>query len=260
MGSYKEKCLFNFFVDSPKDIKDGTQQMMRKLFDYIVESDYAKVDRALNESKPMKYSIQGYEEAIDIEDDIKRKLISAGYASALIDAMQLYVEKINAQNEIFKVNTKYKNMILEILAKRGTLLHGDLASALGISPSGLNAVIKQMNGTSVKLISVEKISKYKLYSITPIAYKYIMKQEQDYPQRKDILNLKQDSKEYLQILRYKELRFYDAFHIEYCQKRDVEGVDIGLSRKLPQTTVKYGDRMAKNAQIIKNEKILAKVI
>ncbi len=175
MNVNDEKYAFNFFVDDSKDIKSGTQKIMSRLLESIVSSDYTKIESMLKESKSMRYSIQGYEEYVDISVELKSKLVSAGYASALVDAMQLYVEKVSAQNEILKINTKYRDRILKILERRGTLLHNDLASELGVSASALNAIIKQMNGTGTKLISVEKVSKYKLYSLTPIAYKYIRK-------------------------------------------------------------------------------------
>lgn len=254
MDTYRERYAFNFFVDNPKDIKDGTQQMMCKLLDYIVESDYVKIDSLLKESKVMRYSIQGYEEDVDISDEIKEKLMSAGYASALVDAMQLYVEKISAQNEILKVNTKYKNTVLRILEKRGTLLHGDLASALGVSPSALNAIIKQMNGTSVKLISVEQISKYKLYSLTPIAYKYIIKQEQDHFPRKKLM-FGQETKGYVQTSKYKGHRFYDKLYIETQDKE--ENQEIKTLKKITQTLPKYSEKAMYDTQMLKYKKKLA---
>ena len=55
------------------------------------------------------------------------------------------------------------------------MFHKDLANAIGVSPSGLNAVIKQMNAYPVKTINIQDVSKYKLYSMTPVAYRYCMK-------------------------------------------------------------------------------------
>lgn len=255
METNAEKYTFNFFVDSPQEIKERNQQMMRKLLDSMVEMDWTEIDKLLKESKATRYSIQGYEEDVEVPKDIKEKLISAGYASALIDAMQLYVEKINTQNEIYKINTKYRDVILRILAKRGTLLHGDLASALGVSPSGLNAIIKQMNGTTVKLISVEEISKYKLYSITPVAYKYIMRQEQEHLPRKDNTISKYGIDGYVLASKYKERPAFVDLNIE-C--RDIEELKrIEVLHKITHTNQKYGERVVANTQILKFEKKLA---
>lgn len=185
MGKQEREYAFNFFLDPPQKIKQGTQRMIRAMVDHMVDADYVEVGKMLQESKHMRYSIQGYEEATAISGETKAMLVNAGYASAVLDAMQLYAEKMEAQNEILKVNTKYRDTLLRILAKRGTLLHRDLASALGVSPSGLSAIITQMNATSVKLVNVEAISKYTLYSITPVAYKYITKQDQGHlPEKK----------------------------------------------------------------------------
>lgn len=121
----------------------------------------------------MRYSAQGYLEESKVAKDEKETLVQAGYQCALMDVMQMYLEHLNTQYDIQKISTKYRDEVLSVLAKRGTMLHGDLASAIEVSASGLNAVIKRMNATPVKLVSVEEVSKYKLYSITPIAYKYI---------------------------------------------------------------------------------------
>lgn len=121
----------------------------------------------------MRYSAQGYLEESKVAKKEKETFVQIGYEYALLDVMQMYLEKLNVQNEIQQISTKYKDEVLSVLAKRGTMLHGDLASTIEVSASGLNAIIKRMNATSVKLINVEEVSKYKLYSITPIAYKYI---------------------------------------------------------------------------------------
>lgn len=254
MGTNNEKYAFNFFVDNPRDIRNGTQEMMCKMLDCIIESDYMKFDSLLAESKVMRYSIQGYEEDVDVPEEIKMNLKSAGYATALLDAMQLYLEKMSIQNEILRVKTKYRDTVLRILEKRGTLLHGDLASALGVSPSALNAIIKQMNGTSVKLIAVEQISKYKLYSLTPIAYKYIVKQEQDHFLRKR-MPLRQNMNGYIETSKYNGYKIYSELNLEYQDKEQKE--EINNLKGMTQITPKYGERMLNNPQILKTKKKLA---
>lgn len=171
-----ENYTCNFFTESPEQIREKTQRLMRKLMESVADCDFAQVNQLLQDSKSMRYSIQGYKEELTVAHEIKEMLTNAGYATAIIDAMQLYTEKLHAQNEIFKIKTKYRDKLLQVLAERGTLLHSDLASALGVSPSGLNAIIRQMDAVSVKLVRTEAVSKYKLYSITPTAYKYIMSQ------------------------------------------------------------------------------------
>ena len=89
--------------------------------------------------------------------------------------MQIYLNKVSAQKEIDKIKTKYKDDVLRILMKNRIMFHKDLAGALGVSPSGLNAIIKQMNASSVKLINTDNASKFKLYSLTPVAYQYCSK-------------------------------------------------------------------------------------
>lgn len=255
MGTYKEEFAFNFFVDDPKEIKQGTQRMVRVLMDYIAESNFTAINELLQAGKQMRYSIQGYEEDVNTSEEIKTMLTSAGYTSALLDAMQLYVDKANAQNEILKVKTKYRDAVLRALAKRGTLLHGDLASVISVSPSQLNAIIKQMNETSVKLVNVEEISKYKLYSITPVAYKYIMKQEQEYLPRKDKKLPAWKSREYVvPASRYNEQEFTIELYIDKTE--NVKRKELEVVKRLSRVTPKYSENVV-STQILPYKKKLA---
>ena len=165
----------NFFVDNLVAIKNKSRRLMKEFIALLSEAKFDELTDRSQASKPMRYSIEAYIESVPIESDSKEMLVQAGYNSALIDAMQLYTNEINMQREIKNIPTQYKDELLYILKKRGTLLHKDLASELEVSPSELTAIIKKMNSSSVKLINVEEISKFKLYSLTPIAYQYIAK-------------------------------------------------------------------------------------
>lgn len=175
MNTYQEKYVSNFMVDGPEKIREKTQRLIKTLAETLTEADFTEINHLLQEVKPMGYSIQGYLERLHLAKDEKDMLMHAGYNSALLDMMRLYTANLYEQEEIQKVTTKYRNMILRILAKRGTLLHKDLAAELMTTPNNLTAIIKQMNATTVKLIHVEEFSKFKAYSLTPIARQYIEK-------------------------------------------------------------------------------------
>ena len=157
---YEANTKSEFFADSLEVIRKKNRFLLLELTEWILNSDYQSADGAYQTLKTTKYSVQGYMEALDMEEDIKGKVFDAGYVSALTDLM--------------------------ILFERGTLLHKELASELGVSSSALNAIIKLMNFTSVKVIKAERCSKYKWYSLTPLAYKYVKekKKRQEYPNEK----------------------------------------------------------------------------
>lgn len=169
------QLISNFFLDSTKEIRAKTRRLAKKMADLFAESKYEEVQILLEEARPMRYSLQGCIDSIEIDDDKKNMLVQAGYNSAIIDTLQLYMNEVNIQKEIQSIPTQYKDKLLHILKKRGTLLHKDLAAELGVSASELTDLIRKMNSTSVKLINVEAVSKYKLYSLTPIANQYIKK-------------------------------------------------------------------------------------
>lgn len=181
MNTYQEKYASNFMVDEPEKIREKTQRLIKMLTETLTEENFTEIDHLLQETKPMSYSIQRYLEKLQLEKNEKDMLMHAGYNSALLDMMRLYTAKLYAQEEIQKVTTKYRDTILRILDKRGTLLHKDLAVELMTTPNNLTAIIKQMNATSVKLIHVEEFSKFKAYSLTPIARQYIEKRMPDTP-------------------------------------------------------------------------------
>lgn len=174
MATYKGKYVFNFFKSSQKEMQEKLQGLVKRIVKLLMDANYREMERLFEECKPVRYSAQGYVEESKIPNDEKKTLVNAGYAYGILDVMQMYLKELNVQNEIQQVKTKYKDEIITVLSKTGTMLHGDLASAIGVSASGLNAVIKKMNATSVKLIHVEEVSKYKLYSVTPAAYNYII--------------------------------------------------------------------------------------
>lgn len=173
MGTYREKYVFNFFRASQEEMREKVQGLARKLVEILILANFGEMSMLFEECKSIRYSAQGYLEDSKVAENEKKTLVQAGYECALMDVAQMYLERLKAQNEVLQISTKYKDEILSVLAKRGTMMHGDLASAIEVSASGLNAIIKRMNATSVKLVNVEEVSKYKLYSITPIAYKYI---------------------------------------------------------------------------------------
>lgn len=174
MGEY-QKILLNFFTDDSKMLKSKLKQILKNLTCFILETDFDGIKEMYTLTKSMKYSGQGYLESLKNFDDEKQKIFDIGYAYALTDFMQMYMDKLYVEKEILNIKTRYKDNVMYILAQQGRLLHKDLAAKLGVSPSGLNAVIKQMNSQPVKLINVEEISKFKIYSLTPVAYQYLVK-------------------------------------------------------------------------------------
>lgn len=66
---------------------------------------------------------------------------------------------------INQVRTKYCDRILKLLNDEGSLYHGDMAKRLGLSASGLNAIIRKMQEYD-SLLHVDEIGKYKIYSLS----------------------------------------------------------------------------------------------
>lgn len=179
MTTQINQFVSNFFVDNIATVRSKSQRLMKTFVDLVSEAETDEIAALVEVSKPMRYSIQACIETTKAENESKEILVQAGYNSALIDAMQLYTNQISIQKQIQNIPTQYKDDLLHILKARGTLLHKDLASELGVSPSELTAIIKKMNSTSKKLINIEPVSKFKLYSLTPIANQYIVKHMPD---------------------------------------------------------------------------------
>lgn len=207
MNIGRDQTIVNFFTDNIREISEKTQRLIKKSIGLFAEGNFEGVKDLLEASKVMRYSIQAYIESLSIEGDEKDMLVQAGYTSAIIDSMQLYIDELKVQKEIQSISTRYKEDLLCILKRRGTLLHKDLAVELGLSDSGLTPVIKKMNSTSVKLVNVEEISKYKLYSLTPIANQYVVKKLLDKPRHDKTTDFKEivsekDGKDKETILEY----------------------------------------------------------
>lgn len=137
------QLISNFFLDNTEEIRTKTRRLVKKMTDLFAELKYEEIEILLEEARPMRYSLQGYIESIEIDDNKKSMLVQAGYNSAIIDTLQLYMNEVNVQKEIQSIPTQYKDKLLHILKKRGTLLHKDLAAELGVSASELTNLIKK---------------------------------------------------------------------------------------------------------------------
>lgn len=177
----------NFFADAVSKIELKMQQFLEKIIEILISSEAAELNRILNEMKSIKYSGQGYMESLEDSDENYRKVFDIGYLHALFDLADLYERSTNAEREIDKIRTGYRDEIFFYLSRRITLFHKELASLLQVSPSGLNAIIKLMNAEGVKTVNIEKVSKYTVYSLTPAAYQYALKRKIcDYHQDKKL--------------------------------------------------------------------------
>lgn len=170
-----QRLFINFSLDEEKDLNERVRSSIKSFVNLLLESDYEQIETFYKAMKPARNSGQAYLQEVKIEEQIKKRIFDIGYCMALLDSMQLYSEKISVQREIDGIKTKYKNDIILILMEKRIMFHKDLAGAIGVSPSGLSAVIKQMNASSVKLINIDEISKFKLYSLSPAAYQYGLK-------------------------------------------------------------------------------------
>lgn len=171
----KPKILYNFFVDELENIEIKMRQMAQTIIVFIVESKFDDIKLFWKINRFIRNSGQAYLQEQDVDDRIKRYIYSVGYSDAILDSVQMYIEKTTEEREIDKIKTKYRDSIFRILTERRTIFHGDLAKALNVSTSALNDIIKHMNASSVRLVKIERISKYTLYSLTPVAYQYYMK-------------------------------------------------------------------------------------
>lgn len=164
----------NFFNNTLSELETTCKNNIKILMELIADNKLDEINQLYNTIKHARYSGQGYIEEYNT-DETNSKNFYIGYCYATIDAMQLYADKLRSDQEIMKIRTKYRDQILKILARHQNMFHKDLAGSLNISASALNAVIKQMNATSVKLININEISKYKIYSLTPAARHYVQK-------------------------------------------------------------------------------------
>lgn len=171
----KTKIFYNYFIDELENIEIKMKRMAQTIVSFIVESKFDDIKQFWQINRFIRNSGQAYLQEQNIDDRIKRYIYSVGYSDAILDSLQMYIEKISEEREIDRIKTKYKDAIFRILTERRTVFHGDLAKALNVSASALNDIIKHMNASNVQLVKVERISKYTLYSLTPVAYQYYIK-------------------------------------------------------------------------------------
>ncbi|MBQ2802858.1 MAG: hypothetical protein IJF07_03060, partial [Lachnospiraceae bacterium] len=217
MSTYEE-LRFNYFLEDSSSAGEKSRKMMNCLIKHLATADYDEIRKLYDAVKPVRYSVQGYMESLGTLTEAQLKLFYAGNTNAILDIMLAYVDKLHAEKEIEKINTKYKLSILYTLAKRGSLLHKQLAATLGVTPSGLTAVIKQMNATSVKLINIEEVSKYTIYSLTPVAYQYVLKNniKNFANEKREIMDTEYTEKLYMMYIRLLNEKRIKQIRYCYC--------------------------------------------
>lgn len=102
----------------------------------------------------------------DMELDEDQKSYVSGYMDCMEEEQKKEVTEEVMQDQINNVRSKYCEPIINALEEEGNLYHGDLADKIGLSPSGLNAIIKKMQESSISLIQTNQIGKYKIYSLS----------------------------------------------------------------------------------------------
>lgn len=142
----KQYYDINLFMDDSKEIKKKLRNMIRLLTDFLVDGNNDEIRKMFGEVKHVRYSIQGYEEDLDIPNVIKDNLINAGYLAALLDISQLYTKRMYIKNKIQETeNEKYVGIIFNVLAENGVIMQDELALVVGISTEELEEVISEIN-------------------------------------------------------------------------------------------------------------------
>ncbi len=161
----------NFFISSKEEIQEQCRGWMKSFMEAIAGSDFEAVSEIYEKLRAAKYSGQSYLDDLEEEKRDMRQAY-AGYLFAMADSAQLYTRKLQEKREIQNIKTKYRDMIIRTLKEYSVMFHKNLAVILGVSPSELTAVIKLMNPPEIKLINVNHVSKYTIYSLTPVANRY----------------------------------------------------------------------------------------
>lgn len=72
-----------------------------------------------------------------------------------------------------QIQQKHKNDLLRIIYDNDGISNAELAKKLGISASGLNAVVKKVNEVIDPPISAERVKKFKFYTLTSSGRRYV---------------------------------------------------------------------------------------
>lgn len=87
------------------------------------------------------------------------------------------------EQEMDKIRSKYGEKILKKLWENRMMYHGDLATQLSLSPSGLNAIIKKMEQVTPSLVHIEQVGKFKKYSLSDEMQEYMDHAYSSQPER-----------------------------------------------------------------------------
>lgn len=167
------ELISNYFLDDVEFMEKKNKAFLKRLITATIQSDYDELLELDLLADSTRFSGQAYIQNVKRYSKEKQTIYNIGYAIALMDVLHFVENNLHNSNEIEKVRTKYRDALLKILYDRGTVMHKDLAAKLGVSNNNLTAIISRMNSTAVKLVNIQEISKYKIYSLTPVAYQYV---------------------------------------------------------------------------------------
>lgn len=78
--------------------------------------------------------------------------------------------------ELINIKQKHKDVLLRKVYDKEGISHSELAEEIGVSPSGLNAIVKKINEDlepENQPLKSKKVNKFRYYSLTEIGKKYV---------------------------------------------------------------------------------------
>lgn len=78
--------------------------------------------------------------------------------------------------ELINIKQKHKDVLLRKVYDKEGISHSELAEEIGVSPSGLNAIVKKINEDlepEKQPLRSKKVNKFRYYSLTEIGKKYV---------------------------------------------------------------------------------------
>jgi DNA-binding MarR family transcriptional regulator len=171
MDNQYKNLFINYSKCELKEAKIQSVKLEKMIAELFTNSDFEQLNDLLQSTRGMKQVGQQFLKTKD-KNDYSEFCYVIGYVNALINITERLSDNYNRNNDIKNINTKHKDDIIRLLYKNKHFYHNELAEKVGISPSGLTAVIKKINQCRYPVIQVQKNSKFTLYSLTIDGYNY----------------------------------------------------------------------------------------
>lgn len=170
----EKEYITNFDKSDKKEIESAMRNLSKAFSECLSIGNLEEMEKLFNDCKQMRYSAQAYLEQENCEKIDKDILINIGYARAILDSMQLWIEERKFQDRMRNLSEIQMRVLFE-LYKCLMMSQKEISNRFGLDEEKVKDIISDINKENISVIKQEDVVGEEIYTITPRSHRYISK-------------------------------------------------------------------------------------